>query len=260
MQGLVNNNWFHLNDGDILHDFKSSYAYEVIRLINARPLFLDLHYQRLVKTCQSLKITPPELIQIISDIEKLAAVNQIQNNNIKIALDQYNNAVFPIPSIYPSKQDYQSGVSCSLLFEERENPEIKAFQTELREKSNKQISQQDIYESVLVNSQEYITEGSRSNIFFIQGQNILTAPDHMVLAGITRMKVLDLCKDLNLNVHFKSISIENLNQIDAAFICGTSPGVLAIRNIDEFNFDVKNPILEKVHNSYHSEYLSYFQF
>lgn len=254
--GIKNKNLIRLDQEDILAGFDPKYAYEVIRLINTRPLFFDLHYERLVKTCECLKILPPKYEQILADVELICQKNQIQNNNIKIAVDLNNDALFPIPSKYPSKEDYLRGVSCSFLFEERENPEIKTFQADLREKSNKQISQQDIYESVLVNQKGFITEGSRSSLFFIRGNNIFTAPDHLVLPGITRYKVIELCKRLNINTKEELISIDNLSEIDAAFICGTSPGILPISIIDDYHFDVQNSVLQKIHNAYHSKYLT----
>lgn len=253
--GIKNKNLIRLDQEDILNGFHPNYAYEVIRLFKACPLFLDLHYERLVKTCQSLKIHPPKFEQVLSDIEKVTQESQIQNNNIKISVDQHNYAVFPILSNYPTRENYLRGVSCSFLFEERENPEIKAFQSELREKSNKQISQQEIYESVLVNQKGFITEGSRSSLFFIQANKLFTAPDHSVLPGITRLKVIELCNDLNIKVNKEPISINNLSDIDAAFICGTSPGVLPISNIEDYHFDVKNFVLQEIHQAYHSKYL-----
>lgn len=259
MQGLLNNSWTYLAKKDILQGFESSYAYEVVRLIETCPLFLDLHYQRLIKTCDSLNISSPEYRILENDIVKLVEQNQLKSINIKIAIDKRNYAVFPIPSKYPSGEDYLRGVSCSILSEERENPEIKAFQAELREKSDRQISQQEIYESVLVNRNGKITEGSRSSLFFIKGTKIYTAPDQLVLAGITRLKVLELCNDLNLNIEYKAISTDELPQIDASFICGTSPGILPVSNIESFKFDIQNHILQQIHNLYHSKYLSNFQ-
>jgi len=255
--GIKNNSLIQLDQEDILKGFHASYAYEVFRLIKARPLFLKLHYQRLVKTCRSLDIKPPKWEVLDEDIQKLISLNQIENINIKIALDQNYYAVFPIISNYPTNEQYLRGVECALLWEERKQPEIKTFQQDLRRKSNKQMSQRDIYESVLVNQEGHITEGSRSNLFFIQDSKLITAPDDWVLPGITRLKVLELCRDLKFEVQISAIALADLPQMDAAFICGTSPGILPIAQIEDIHFDVDNPVLQKIHHSYHTKYLSY---
>ncbi len=256
MFGIRNSVLFDLQDGAILEGFQDSYAYEVIRLIKTRILFLDLHYQRLYKTCDVLGFFPPELKTIEEQIIILTKKNKFSEINFKIALDQDNLAVFPIKSSYPSREMYLRGVACALLYQERENPDIKAFQSDLREKSNEQISRQDIYESVLVNRHGKITEGSRSNLFFIGEDAIYTAPNALVLGGITRLKVLEICDELKLKVEFQAITIDQLKHIKAAFICGTSPGVLPIYTIDDFVFDAQNETLLKIHQVYHSRFLS----
>jgi len=257
--GIKNKNLIHLDQEDILLGFHPAYVYEVFRLINEHPLFLDLHYERLVNACKTLNIIPPKLERLQEDIQQLILKNQINNNNIKIAVDQEKYAVYPIASRYPTDEEYLRGVKCALLWEERKQPEIKTFQKDLRKKSNKQISQQDIYESILVNKNAMITEGSRSNLFFIQASHLITAPDHLVLPGITRIKILEFCKEQNYKVIYRTISIKELSKMDAAFICGTSPGVLPISSIENHFFDVKNNILHKLHYGYHSKYLSYEQ-
>jgi len=256
MLGIRNSELFDLNDGEILEGFQDAYAYEVLRLIKARPLFLDLHYQRLIKTCDALAFSPPKLNTLEKQILLLTEKNKVSEINFKIVVDKNNFAVFPIKSSYPTHEMYLRGVNCGLLFEEREKPDIKAFQSDLREKSNKQISRQDIFESVLVNRDGMITEGSRSNLFFIGDDAIYTAPDALVLGGITRLKVLEICEELELKVEFQSISIDQLKQIKAAFICGTSPGVLPVHSIDEFTFDPQNEILLKIHQGYHARFLN----
>jgi branched-chain amino acid aminotransferase len=210
----------------------------------------------LIKTCDALSFSPPKLKTIEEQILLLSEKNEISEINFKIVVDKNNFAVFPIKSSYPTHEMYLRGVSCALLFEEREKPDIKAFQSELREKSNEQISRQDVFESVLVNRDGRITEGSRSNLFFIGNDAIYTAPDALVLGGITRLKVLEICKELELEVKFQAISTDQLKHIKAAFICGTSPGVLPIRTIDDSVFDPQNALLLKIHQLYHARFLN----
>lgn len=243
-------------DIDLNALFSDTYAYEVIRLIHAKPLFLELHLDRLLKSCQALKYPPPDISGLIAEIKQLIKVNPLEDINIKIMIHGNHRILFPIESHYPSAEQYLRGVQCSLLFEERENPEIKEYQAEIREKSNQQIESNEVYESILVNKQNQITEGSRSNLFFIKEDVIYTAGDAMVLGGITRHKVIEICEALSLPVKYEAIPIEDLAKYQSAFICGTSPGVLPIRSVDNFSFDVQTPVLRKIHHSYHTKYLN----
>ncbi|NPD45699.1 MULTISPECIES: aminotransferase class IV [unclassified Lentimicrobium] len=231
--------------------FPTKYAYEVIRLINSKAIFLHHHIQRLVKSCYALNYPPLNTSLLEREIELLIKENALGDINIKIIIQEDKRAVFPIESHYPSKEDYNRGVCCSLLFEERENPSLKVNQASLRKKANEQIKLEEVFESILVNKKNQITEGSRSNLFFIKDHKLYTAPDHLVLGGITRLKVLEICEKHAIPIVFDSIDYRELSKYQAAFICGTSPGVLPIRSIGNVQFDEKDELLGRVHSLFH---------
>jgi len=76
-----------------------------------------------------------------------------------------------------------------------------------------------------------VSEGSRSNVFFIRHDLIRTPPGDQVLKGITRNKVIQLCRKLNIKLIEDPISIDELNKFEAVFLTGTSPKVLPVRRI-----------------------------
>jgi len=232
--------------------YPDRYAYEVIRLIAGKPLFLPDHYKRLLHTCAHTCKKALASLQIIkAEIAELAQISQLSDINIKIIISETSRAVFAIPSTYPKEKDYINGVSCNFLHEERPNPALKVFHAELKKKVDKNKREAGVFESLLVNKQGLITEGSKSNIFFIKEQRLFTAPDSLVLAGITRQKIIDICKNLNFPLRLQAIDYKNIANYHAAFLCGTSPGVLPIHKIEDISFQVNNHILQKVHQAYH---------
>jgi len=107
-----------------------------------------------------------------------------------------------------------------------------------------------VYE-LLLTSDGKVTEGSRSNIFFIKGQTIFTAPGDSVLKGITRKKIFGVCKKIRFEVIEKVISINELSDYEAAFLSGTSPKVLPIKQIQGLSeYDTQNETLNKVREAY----------
>lgn len=253
--GILNGELATKSTKEIEAVFSTKYAYEVIRLVNSKAIFLSLHIQRLVKSCEALNYPPLNTNQLEQEIDLLIKENALKHINIKIIIQEDKRAVFPIESRYPSKEEYRRGVCCSLLFEERENPSLKVNQAVLRTKANEQIESEKIYESVLVNKKNQITEGSRSNLFFIKEKKLYTAPDHLVLGGVTRLKVIEICIEQSIEVIFETIDYRDLSTFQAAFICGTSPGVLPIHSIGKVAFDVENKVLERVRSLFHEEYL-----
>lgn len=142
--------------------YSDHYAYEVVRLINGNPLFLEFHFNRLLNTCAgSCGDIPPNLQLLKNEIVVLVKKEQLSNINLKVIVSNERRAVFAIPSVYPTEEQYSHGVKCNFLHEERENPELKIFQAELRNKVDKQKQEAGVFESILVNKQAYITEGSK---------------------------------------------------------------------------------------------------
>ena len=87
------------------------------------------------------------------------------------------------------------------------------------------IRESGVYEVLLVNRESKVTEGSRSNLFFIREGVVRTAPDSEVLPGITRQKVLELISEEGFRLDIRSLALEELPSAEAAFLTGTSPKV-----------------------------------
>ncbi|MCK5776227.1 MAG: aminotransferase class IV [Bacteroidales bacterium] len=249
--GIYNGTYQLLSEEDIVKIFGDDYAYEVIRLINGKPFFLEGHFNRLLNTCvkSGVEITV-DIGMLNEEIAILIKKQKLQNTNVKIIVKQGKRAIFAIQSFYPSAKEYKKGIGCELLFEARENPELKIFQAELRKKADKIKQQKNIYELLLVGQDGDITEGSKSNFFLIKDDTLYTAPSTEVLSGITRQMIIEIARENNIRLIYKSVNYKRLDDYNAVFICGTSPGVIAIRRIGELNFRVDNPILIRIQRAY----------
>ncbi|MCW3787624.1 aminotransferase class IV [Plebeiibacterium sediminum] len=223
--------------------------YEVFRIENYKPLFIHDHLVRMFNSLQKA-VTKVSFSKddIINDIDNLISNENIKDGNIKISCFSTKNTVETllihyIPTFYPSDEMYNNGVSTILLHAERENPNIKIDNTSTRKKAIDILNNSHHYEALLVNHDDLITEGSKSNIFFIHGDHIYTSPEHFILPGIMRSKVIDCILKEDIELRFECLNINQLQHIDAAFITGTSPRILPISQIDNFKLDVNNKLL-----------------
>ena len=123
---------------------------------------------------------------------------------------------------------------------------------DLRDATDKAIRSGDLYEVLLVNSDGRITEGSRSNVFFIRNGEVYTAPADKVLLGVTRTMIIRIMEKAGIPLHYYSVKNDELKSFDAAFISGTSPKVLPIASIDGIPFDVNDPLLRYVMEQYNN--------
>ena len=219
--------------------------YEVIRIIDKVPLFYEEHYARLSNSIQmggrELEITKAQLREQISEVCKL---NNYEVCNIKVivlvkAQEVQKCILFINKFYYPPQEQYDKGIKCSLANVKRTNPNIKMINHEYKETVKKIFDENDCFEVLLVDDCR-ITEGSKSNAFFVIGKRIYTAPGDYVLKGITRQYVLDVSKNLGYELIETLIGLDTLNKVDAAFITGTSINVLPIAQIDDLRLDSSN--------------------
>ena len=89
-------------------------------------------------------------------------------------------------------------------------------------------------EGIALDVNGYVSEGSGENLFIVKQGKLLTAPiGSSVLPGITRDSVLQIAKDLNIQVSEQVIPRELLYIADEVFFTGTATEVCAIRSVDK---------------------------
>ncbi|QZY55987.1 aminotransferase class IV [Crassaminicella profunda] len=251
---------------EVFFEIGSPIIYEVIRVIDGVPLFLEEHLERMRKSAQLLGVSIQKPDEIITDeILRLIQINKCKNMNVKLLCssrkgEKQDFFVYFIKSHYPTKDIYEKGIHTILYDSERENPNAKVINTSFREHVNQRIKEENAFEALLVNKEGTITEGSRSNMFFVKGEEVLTAPAADVLLGVTRKRIMKVCKDLNIPVREKAISIKDIDSLDGAFMSGTSVNVLPIRSIDQTYLDAAdNKLIMKISKGYIQEMKSYIE-
>lgn len=224
--------------------------YEVLRVVNGVPLFLEDHIDRLYNSAllarKNIRFSEP---QIKTFIKNLIDRNKVLNGNVLISCN-INLKAFFVPHNYPTELMYREGVSCGILKAERENPNAKVFQTTVRQRADKMLAEDGFYEVLLVDHLDRITEGSRSNIFFVKGNELVTSPGNKVLLGITRQKTLQMARDLKITITEREVDLSQLQYFDVAFITGTSPKILPIQKIEGFSFNPQNEIVRQLMKRY----------
>lgn len=225
-------------------------VYEVLRVSGGVPLFLEEHFQRFFASAKlaaiEMKYSTPELHKFLTE---LIGSNEISEGNILLSFKSKLKAFF-IPHHYPDEKGYKSGVTCGILHAERENPHSKVFQTSVRHQANKMMEEQGFYEVLLVDHLNHVSEGSRSNVFFVDNEKLMTPPGKDVLLGITRQKTIMLAKTSGIPVVEKSIYLDDLPAFQAAFITGTSPKILPVSKINDWNFDPQNQLVQHLRLKY----------
>jgi branched-chain amino acid aminotransferase len=222
--------------------------YEVIRVIRGLPLFFTDHINRLhssVSLAGQPQISDMNIIR--NKILELSRAEKMEEVNLKIVFN-FNQArsiylIYYIEPFYPTADQYLHGVKGILFPAERKDPEVKIIDNQLRSAIKHKLALEKGYEALLVNRNGCITEGSRSNIFFITGNRLVTAPENCVLGGITRKHLIDICRENWITLEYNCVNIDELSDYESVIMTGTSPVVLPFYSIDDILFNVKHPLI-----------------
>lgn len=228
--------------------------YEVVRVVNGRCLFPGDHLQRLAESVGMAGGVFHLPAGAGRALQTTIEWNRLQNGNLRLVWKEENGMpalyIWPMPFSYPDADAYANGVAVSVFGRQRSNPNVKQYVTGLQEAMKSFIASQGVYECLLTDESGHITEGSRTNVFFIRGSGLVTAPGDRVLKGITRGRVIALCENLEIGFSECDIPRETLGSMDAVFLTGTSPRVLPVNRIDTLPFRVDHPLMRRLMHAY----------
>jgi len=88
-------------------------------------------------------------------------------------------------------------------------------------------------EALILDVDNNVNEGSGENFFMVKDDTLYTPRDHTVLNGITRQTIIDISKDLDLEVFEKDISVDDVKVADEAFFTGTAAEVTPVVQVDQ---------------------------
>tara|TARA_R110001606_G_C15362697_1_gene648694 strand:- start:637 stop:1485 length:849 start_codon:yes stop_codon:yes gene_type:complete len=97
---------------------------------------------------------------------------------------------------------------------------------------NEEAMQHQCFETIL-HRDGFFTEASHCNVFFIKEGVVFTHPaNELILDGITRQVIFELCKNLDIEIRETPVSVNDISKIDEAFLTGTSTQIASIQQID----------------------------
>jgi branched-chain amino acid aminotransferase len=230
--------------------------YEVIRTREGIPLFFDDHMRRLSEGISTRYESGGDIPSKVREgLDALVARQTFPEINVRVTVtftgQDYSLHICYIPSSYPDEEMISRGVRLILYHAERGDPGVKLLNNRLRLSVNEELARKKAYEALLVNRDGLITEGSRSNVFFVTGNGaIYTAPDRMVLSGITRRYVTDIIRKEGMELVYEAVGESEIDHFTSVFITGTSPMVLPVHSIGKQQYEATNSITERLRRLY----------
>lgn len=142
------------------------------------------------------------------------------------------------PLIAPAPHLYENGVHVLIASTKRNlpdalSPQIKTTNFLNNIQAKREALAAGVFDSILLNWEGHVTEGTVSNLFFVTDGCLRTPTlECGVLNGITRMVVLQLAKDLGLPIDIGRYGVDQLHQADECFLTNTSMEIMPVTSID----------------------------
>jgi D-alanine transaminase len=245
--------------------------YEVMKWYGSFFYDIEGHLTRLKRSLRETRIDWKEVNTFSEFSHELIKQNNLSGKHALIYLEVTRGAAprthnFPEPKVSPTVYSFvkeipvvnlmSPGVKVMLKNDIRwTRCDIKSVSLLANTMSFQEAHERGMYECIFLRD-GFITEGSRSNIFFVYKDELYTHPesDH-ILSGITRKNIIRIAKEEGVKVIEEALSENKLSLIQEAFITNTSAEVTPV-----IAFDTKTvgngtpgPVTALIHKKIHKE-------
>ncbi len=98
-----------------------------------------------------------------------------------------------------------------------------------------------------------VATNNSTHFFFVKNNTVFTSTGKYCVTGITRQKIIDLCKKNKIKVKEKNFKLKEVLNADEAFCTGSFAGIVPINQINKKKYSLKkNPITKELTNFYNN--------
>lgn len=232
-------------------------VYEVIPVYAGRAFRLDHHLQRLDLSLRGIRINNPLSMGQWQDIlDTLIRQNGGGNQSLYLQVTRgigkrrehafpaaTQATVFAMSTPFPGHAPGDSqGISAITIEDIRwQHCHIKAITLLPNVLMRQQAEESGAGEAILLRDGQ-ATEGAASNLFIVSQGTVITPPvSNLLLPGITRDLVIELCRRHGIPCKEHAISTTALQEADEIWISSSSRGVVPIIQLDQLKIGSGQP-------------------
>ena len=272
----VNGELLHKNDAKI-SVFDSGFmmgdgVWEGIRLVNNRWLFIDEHLERLFEGAKAIDL---EIGLTIEDI-KIALENTRSANNMTDSAHARLMLTRGVKSKPFQKPSYSmDGATAVIIMEHSDDsrnnnpitlatvPQVRGTPMMQDPKLNShsklncilaciQAEKAGADEALMLDPLGFVNTTNSCNFFIVKKGEVWTSTGDYCMNGITRKKVISICKDNKIPIFTKNFSLVDVYSADESFVTGTLGSITSVSEIDGRKIEDKSnhKITEKLQSLY----------
>ena len=273
----INGEFFHRDQAKI-SVFDSGFLlgdgiWEGIRLVNNSWLFLDEHLDRLYEGCKAIDIRLDEdkkfLTNAIIETQKINNITDAAHARVMVTR---GNKIKPFQQPSLSKD----GINLVIIMEYSEEhpntdgvklvtvPQVRGLPMSQDPKLNShsklnciiaciQANKSGGDEALMLDPLGFVNTTNSCNFFIVKNGEVWTSTGDYCMNGITRLKVIEICKNNKIPIYEKNFSLVDVYSSQEAFITGTLGSLTQVTNVDDRLIGNVNhgwPVTEKLRKLY----------
>jgi len=266
------NNKFYLREKAKVSVFDSGFllgdgVWSGIRFHNNKFLFLKDHLNRLFEDAKKIDLkihlTKKQLTNILTETIK---INKMKTDvHIRLIVSRgikstpYQDPAFTIskPTVVvipeykqPQESIYKKGLILKTVKTIRGPHNVQDPRINSLSKLNCIIAcieakKKKADEALMFDINGNIATNNSTHFFYVKNNSVYTSNGKYCVKGITRQKVIGICKKNKIKVYEKNFKLKDVLNADEAFVTGTFANIIPVRKINNKIYNLKNNLITK---------------
>ncbi len=232
---------------------RSDVTYDVVGVWDGAFFRLDDHIRRFRNSMRSLRLEPresdDEIRQVLAECVRRTGLREAY-----VAMDCLRGvpkpglprhpancrnylAAFAMPWVWVMPPEVQARgahlitAKTPRIADDSVDPRVKNFHWGDLTRGLFEALDQGVDTCILLDREGFVTEGPGFNVFAVSDRSVVT-PDRGALEGITRLSVIELCDELDIDCAIRPLPAAELRDADEIFLATTAGGIMPASRID----------------------------
>ena len=227
--------------------------FEGIRLYDEVIFKCKEHMDRLYDVAKAIMLDIPiSKVEMAEVVAETCRKNKLTNGYIRLLVTRGDGdlSLNPLACSKPNiiciagtiklytEEMYQNGVKVITAVQRRNkatilDPQIKSLNYLNNVLGKMEANRAGAGEAIMLDHDGIVAECTADNIFIIKDNVIYTPPIHVgILDGITRRTIMDIARQLNMEVYEKEFTLFNVYNADECFLTGSGAEIIAVSEAD----------------------------
>jgi branched-chain amino acid aminotransferase len=222
-------------------------VYETLRTYNRKPFLFSRHFLRLEHSAQAIDLPLPwTKAKALDEVRKTLFAGECRIRLVvtrgvgEVAADietctDPTPIIIVVPLVVPPERIYREGVETVISNVRRSSrfADIKTGSLIHQVLARREAKARRAYEAILLTADDKLSDGITSNIYIVRDGKLLTpGHDAGIVEGITRGVVLDLAREMGLQVIEGLFDVGEIAKADEMFLTSSTREIVPISSVD----------------------------